>query len=166
MIYLPLLILAIGLSANSEAGEIYKSQDQHGTITYSDKKPKREYEIIDKGDYKGESEPVDSEIDTTTPDKRSIASIRSITATAQEKINNIYHQHFLADRTLRGTLQIAFSINQSGRVIACREDESAMTKASFEGKVCAEIKHLEYGSVETDTIEKITYTYNFSPVEE
>ena len=163
MKHIYLFILGATLGLNSYGGEIYKSRDQHGTITYSDRKPKNSYEAIDKGDYRGKTQvPVQLD-ESAPPTKRLMASIQAITEMAKPKVNAIYRQRFLVDRTLQGTLAVRFSIDREGRVIECSEDESAMSKSGFAGQVCAEIKLLEYGNVQEDEATTVNYTYNFAP---
>lgn len=145
------------------ANEIYKSRDEYGTVTYSDKRPKTDYEIVDKGDYRGKNKPEEETTETQLAPDRSLESIDVITQSAKSEIDTIYKNLYLRNQQIKGKVLVKFSIAPQGDVISCTEDESDMVEAGFNGQICETIQGLNYGPVARTLPVNVKYTYDFQP---
>jgi hypothetical protein len=163
-----LLTLSLTFSSYVFSETIYKSYDRNGNPVFSDREPKTKYEIIKKSSAKKQAQ-----ADTTQqaeqqeapiPPVRTIETIREITNSAQADINAVYENIYKSNNEVQGKVMVAFSIDQSGKVSSCSEDESGMTIASFNGKICEKINTLNYGEVEAEKVTKTNFTFQFKPI--
>jgi hypothetical protein len=147
---------------------IYKSYDRNGNPVFSDREPKTQYEIIKKSSAKkqvqADATQEAEQQQAPIPPVRTIETIREITNTAQAEINAIYESIYKSNNETQGKVIVAFSIDQSGKVISCSEDESGMTTPSFNGKICEKINTLNYGEVAEEKVTKTNFTFQFKPI--
>ena len=152
--------MQVGPALLVNAGDVYKSYDAQGTPVYSDKKPGGNYEIIfstkdERKTPEAEQQPVAA--------ARTMDSVRAITSTINPDLNQIYLELLRADSELNGKVTTEFTIAKEGNVTSCGEDESEMTKAAFNGKICEKIQALDFGLVESERSMNVSFTFNFNP---
>lgn len=152
------IILNLAFSSKLYSDSIYKSYDKNGNPVYSDREPDSQYETIKKVNLKPKTKEEKVE---PIPAVRSVNSIRTKTMTLQQDINSIYEELHESNNSIKGKTIITFSIDKEGKVVKCDEDETGMTLASFNGKICEKISTLDYGKVEKNEATKVNYTYHF-----
>lgn len=165
-----LLVSFIVIATPALSDEIYQYRNPDGTLSFSDRKPKVPYQAIDKGDYRGKNSPKPAAAavedstagDSPAGDNRSSEFIRTTTEQIKPEVDALYKTLLAeSEEPLVGQVLMTFTITADGSVTDCTEDESAMTRAAFTGRICTNIAALNYGSAADGEPTTVNYTYRF-----
>jgi hypothetical protein len=164
--------LTLSICTSAFSLDIYKSKDNSGTPTYSDKKPEGDYQLISSekkkpfGSRKKPATEADSEAEADPipfAQTRDVESVRSVVNSARGHINSLYMDIYNKDDSTQGKVLVKFTIGKDGAISNCDEDESEMNTNVFNGKICEKLQSLNYGAVAESQSTVFTFTYTFKP---